>query len=203
MRDPASFFAALRPRPFVRLEESQVAGFNVLTAAMEAAGWPVAFAAYGLATAMHETAWTMQPIRERGSDDYLKRMYDVDGGRPRIARGLGNSMPGDGVRFAGRGYVQMTGRSNYEKVGERLDLDLVGEPDLALEPDIAARIFVSGMASGWFTGKRLADYLPASGPATYEMFRRARRIVNGTDCDIQIAILALGFQSALSAGGWS
>lgn len=202
MRDPASFFAALRPRPFARLDDSQVAGLETLVAAMGAASWPIAFTAYGLATAAHETARTMQPIRERGGDIYLRRMYDIDGGRPRIALGLGNTAPGDGVRFAGRGYVQLTGRTTYDKVGERLGLDLVEQPDLALDPAVAARILVSGMAAGWFTSRRLAAFLPSSGEATFEMFRRARRIVNGTYRDADIAELALAFQAALTAGGW-
>ena len=68
MRDSASFFAALRPRPFARLDDLQAAGLDAVVAAMEAASWPLGFAAYGLATAAHETARTMQPIRERGGD---------------------------------------------------------------------------------------------------------------------------------------
>jgi putative chitinase len=105
------------------------------------------------------------------------------------------------VRYAGRGYVQLTGKANYRKAGIRLGLDLVGEPDLALKPEIAGRILVWGMAEGWFSGRRLSAFLPASGRATFEMFRRARRIVNGTDRDAEIAVLALQFQAALVAGG--
>ena len=201
MRDPASFFAALRPSPFDRLVAAQVTGLESLLASMDAAGWPLAYAAYGLATAAHETARTMQPIREKGGEAYLKRMYDIEGARPAKARELGNDRPGDGVRYAGRGYVQLTGKANYRKAGIRLCLDLVGEPDLALKPEIAARILVWGMAEGWFSGRRLSAFLPASGRATFEMFRRARRIVNGTDRDAEIAVLALQFQAALAAGG--
>jgi putative chitinase len=201
MRDPTAFFATLRPAPFPRLSPSQVAGIETLIKEMEASAWPFAFAAYGLATAAHETARTMQPIREKGGEAYLKRMYDIEGARPAKARELGNDRPGDGVRYAGRGYVQLTGKANYRKAGIRLGLDLVGEPDLALKPEVAGRILVWGMAEGWFSGRRLSAFLPASGRATFEMFRRARRIVNGTDRDAEIAVLALQFQAALAAGG--
>ena len=201
MRDPSAFFAALRPAPFPRLRPSQVEGLDILTREMAAAGWPLAFAAYGLATAAHETGRAMQPIREQGGEAYLRRMYDIEGARPAKARELGNDQPGDGVRYAGRGYVQLTGKANYRKAGIRLGLDLVSEPDLALDAEIAGRILVWGMAEGWFSGRRLAAFLPASGKATFEMFRRARRIVNGTDRDAEIAMLALQFQSALVAGG--
>jgi putative chitinase len=169
---------------------------------IEAAGWPLGFAAYGLATAAHETGRTMKPIREKGGKAYLERMYDIEGERPDKARDLGNDLPGDGVRYAGRGYVQLTGKANYRKAGVRIGYDLVKSPDLALDTAIAARILVWGMSEGWFTGRRLAAFLPASGAATFEMFRRARRIVNGTDRDSAIALLALDFQSALRAGGW-
>ncbi|MFD0726417.1 peptidoglycan-binding protein [Lysobacter brunescens] len=55
---------------------------------------------------------------------------------------LGNTEPGDGWRFHGRGYVQLTGRANYESVGQALGLDLVNNPDLAADREIAARIAI-------------------------------------------------------------
>ena len=53
---------------------------------------------------------------------------------------LGNSQPGDGWAFRGRGLIQITGRDNYARFGQRLGLDLIGHPDLAAEPPAAARI---------------------------------------------------------------
>jgi len=202
MRDPPAFLAALRPSPFASITPPQVIGLGILLGAMRVRRWPLAFAAYGLATAAHETGRTMQPVREQGGEAWLKSMYDIDGDRPRKALELGNDAPGDGVRYAGRGYVRFAGRSNYEKAGETLGIDLAGQPDLALDPGEAAHILVLGMAKGWFTGRRLANFLPASGPATFDMFRRARRVVSGTDRDEEIALLALRFQDALRAGGW-
>lgn len=57
-------------------------------------------------------------------------------------RNLGNTEPGDGWRFHGRGYVQLTGRDSYETVGEGLGLDLMNHPELASERENAARIAV-------------------------------------------------------------
>ncbi|KQQ84643.1 hypothetical protein ASF73_13870 [Xanthomonas sp. Leaf131] len=56
---------------------------------------------------------------------------------------LGNTEPGDGWRFHGRGYLQYTGRDNYERYGERFDVDLANHPDLAAEPQTAATLAVA------------------------------------------------------------
>lgn len=187
LKKPADFFAALRVA-LGPMSQSQVDGFNELFKAM--AAWPISWAAYGLATVWHETAATMQPIKERGGDAYFKRMYDINGERPHVARSLGNLSPGDGVKYAGRGYVQLTGKTNYEKYG------LANRPDDAMLPHEAARVMVNGMERGRFTGKKLADYLPGD-------YVNARRIINGTDKASEIATLARTFEKALSAGEWS
>ncbi|WP_334177127.1 glycoside hydrolase family 19 protein, partial [Pseudoxanthobacter sp.] len=98
----------------------------------EAGAAPAAALAYVLATAYHETATTMQPIAEYGGDAYKTRLYDVNGDNPQRARRNGNDKPGDGIRYAGRGYVQLTWKTNYRHAGERLGIDLVAQPDLAL-----------------------------------------------------------------------
>lgn len=199
--DMPAFFALLKPALFHSLSQGQVDGLNALLPPMVSAGWSRPFAAYALATAYHETARTMQPIKEHGGTAYFHRMYDPQGARPQVARRLGNTEPGDGAKFAGRGYVQLTGRDNYAKAGAKLKVDLVANPDLAMRPDLAARIMVAGMSEGWFTGKRLVNYLPPDGDATFEMFRRARRIINGVDQDVRIALHAVHFQNALEKGG--
>lgn len=80
------------------------------------------------------------PIREYGGAAYFKRMYDIEGDRPDKARELGNLEPGDGMRYCGRGFIQITGRANYRKYGHILGIDLEGNPDLALQPAVAADI---------------------------------------------------------------
>ena len=176
---------------------SQSDGLSTLVEAMR--GQPLAFASYDLATAFHETSRTMQPVRERGSSAYLER-YDTG----KLAHDLGNTpeKDGDGARYAGRGYVQLTGHANYERIGKLLGMDLISNPDAALVPATAALILMRGMADGWFTGKRLSDYLPVARPGWLAEFVQARRVVNGTDCANQIAGYAVAFQSALVDGGW-
>jgi putative chitinase len=85
--------------------------------------------AYILATAFHETATTMQPIKERGGRAYLEANYDVTGEKPAQARANGNTEPGDGARYAGRGFVQLTWKNNYRRVGDLIGVDLVSSPD--------------------------------------------------------------------------
>ena len=55
---------------------------------------------------------------------------------------LGNTQPGDGPRFKGRGYIQLTGRWNYGHFGKLVGVDLISNPELAADPDIAAAIAV-------------------------------------------------------------
>lgn len=156
--------------------------------------------AYALATAFHETAFTMQPIREMGGKDYFFRMYDPQSPLPKraaLARSMG-AKPGDGVVYYGRGYVQLTWRRNYELMGKTFKVDLssnAAAADLALQPQLAAQIMFKGMEEGLFTGKKLADYF--NGPKTQD-WRNARRIINGNDHDQAIALYAQRFYACIS-----
>jgi len=190
------------------LSPSEVNGCSAILAAM--AGTPISWAAYALATAYKETAHTMQPVNEMGGDVYFMRRYDITGQRPDIAKALGNTQPGDGAKFHGRGYPQLTGRRNYTLADAKLAAaglikpgELIANPDLALRDDIAAFIMRRGMQEGWFTGKNFGSYLPAGGAATGDQFTQARRIINGQDCAAEIAGYALQFQNALTQGGWA
>jgi predicted chitinase len=121
--------------------------------------------AYILATTVHES----------GAGKFLKE-FDC-GTRYENRSDLGNSRGGDGVRYKGRGYVQITGRRNYTDWSRRLGVDLVGNPQLAERPEVAAKILVGGMKDGTFTGRKLGDYINGSRTD----FANARRTVNGTD----------------------
>lgn len=189
LSDAGAFFAAVR-KAFGSLEQAQVDGFQVLLQAFGVARWPISWAAYGLATAWHETAATMQPVAEaywvKNAEAWRKanlRYYP----------------------WHGRGFVQLTWEKNYQRADDELGLAgrLIAKADLALDPDIAAKIMVHGMEGGWFTGKSLKDYLPLAGRAGFDAFKEARRIINGTDKWEVIAKEAVAFQDALEAGGWA
>jgi putative chitinase len=183
----ADFWTAVRKLFGGALTQSQVNGIETILAA--SSDLPIGHRAYLLATAKHETADTMQPITEYGGRKYFDK-YDTG----KLAKALGNTpdKDGDGYLYRGRGYVQITGRANYAKSGDKLGLDLIGNPDAALNPTVAARILVRGCSEGWFTGKKLDDYLP-------DDFRNARRVVNGTDKADLIAGYAIEFGKALTA----
>jgi predicted chitinase len=94
-----------------------------------------------LAQIKHET-WDFLHLKEvPRNDNYFLKKYDKQYA-PRIARILGNTEPGDGERYYGRGFIQLTGRYNYTRAGRVLGIDLVNNPDLASDPKIAAQIAV-------------------------------------------------------------
>jgi len=195
MIDRGFFFDKIRGDLFKgSLFQSQVDGLSaILDEWDEQKRGNLYWLSYMLATAYHETAFTMQPIEEYGGRGYFMRMYDRTGSRPHVAKRLGNTIPGDGATFAGRGYVQLTGRANYAKASEKLGADFVSHPDLAMQPKHAAAIMFRGMLEGWFTGKKLSDYFQGN---TADHVN-ARRIINGTDSASEIAGYSRLFFGAL------
>lgn len=134
--------------------------------------------AYVLATAYWETARTMKPVREYGGEKYLRS-------KPYYP-------------YVGMGYVQLTWRANYEKASKKLGVDFVQHPKKLLEPKWAAPILVLGMKEGWFTGKKLSDYITLQ----RSNFVDARRIVNGTDRAYEIADFAQQYDKDLIDVGY-
>ena len=66
-----------------------------------------------------------------GPETYFNKVYD---GR------MGNNVPGDGYKYRGRGFIQITGKDMYNRVGKLIGVDLVNNPDLANQPETAAKI---------------------------------------------------------------
>lgn len=135
-------------------------------------------AAYVLATTYHETAHTMKPVREYGGEAYLKKKKYY----PHV----------------GMGYVQLTWLVNYKKASDYLGVDFVNNPKLLLKPQYAAPILIIGMQEGWFTGKKLSDYITLQ----KSDFRNARRIVNVMDKADLIAGYARDYDKLLLAEGY-
>lgn len=211
--DRAKFFKSIRSSVFGGgISSAQVVGIEaLLNACAEHRVTDARHVAYVLATPCIETGLTFEPIvenlnysREALLRTFPKYFTAADAAAyarqpQRIAnRAYGNRMgnggeaSGDGWRYRGRGFVQITGRDNYSKFTAILGLDLVGNPDLALRADVAARIAVVGMRDGVFTGRSLGDYF---GGATDWV--NARRIINGTDRAEDIARYAKAFHAAI------
>jgi putative chitinase len=165
------FFDKVRPLFGGHLDDSQVAGMNAVLLEWEkwaplndALSPNLCWLGYAFATAMRETGGRMVPVREIG-----------------LGRGHSYGIPDPATHqvYYGRGLVQITWRANYATQAERLGIDLLGNPDLALDPNYAANIMIDGMATGAFTGRRLAEYF-GDDPAKDDSVN-ARRVINGLD----------------------
>ncbi len=150
----------------------------------------IRWSAYMLATSYHETARTMQPIEEIGKGR----------GKPYGQKLKYNRKPytwPDKIYY-GRGDVQLTWYENYLNMGRILNLPLLEQPELALQPYISARIMIEGMTKGIsnggdFTGVSLENYFNSYTDDPI----RARRIVNGLDKGNQIAEYHYKFLDAI------
>lgn len=189
--DRKAFYAQLRKRDSgvfgTSLSQAQVNGTNAILDSCIRHGvcdlWVVALI---LANVYHETGGYMLPIKEtvyrssknknpsdaqviarlnaafkRGQLKWVKKVYWREG-------------------WFGRGPIQITHKDNYEKMGKRLGVDLVGNRELIMRPDIGADSAVVGMMEGMFTGRKVGDYqLPDDLGNDWET--HPRRIVNGKD----------------------
>ena len=100
-----------------------------------------------MAQCAHESNQFRTLTEYGGSLDFRK--YDPRYA-PKKARALGNTKRGDGAKYKGRGYIQITGKYNYTVAGKAIGIDLVNSPEKAAEPLIAAKIAL------WYWSKRVA-----------------------------------------------
>lgn len=201
--DATTFFAYARRAPFGgRLTQGQIDGMNALFRCWDSHKIPAPdkrHLAYILASVFHETGGRMLPVRETfastdaGAIAALDKAYNAGRlgqvSKPYWRKGA------NGKAYFGRGDIQLTHEENYKVLGERIDVDLVENPSLALDLDISAEIAIVGMLEGLFTGKKLTDYfnLKKDDPVG------ARAVVNGRDKAKLIAGYYKSFLDALEA----
>jgi hypothetical protein len=138
--------------------------------------------AYVFATAEHESHFGRLMMELADGSDMEGRLD------------LGNTEPGDGPRFKGRGFVQITGRRNYRIWSDKLNINLIDHPEKAALPDVAAIILVRGMRDGSFTGVGLSDFIVGD----RRDFFNPRRIVNGLDRADHIEQIAEHYYQAIA-----
>ena len=159
---------------------------DVLEALREAGLYDGDMIAMAFGTIAAETA-RFEPISE-----FISKYNTERGGKPfalyDFRRDIGNCAEGDGAKYKGRGFVQLTGKDNYRRIGAAIGVDLLGNPDAANEPKTAARI--------------LAAFLKAQEARIRRVLREgdlktARRLVNGGSHGLEPFTLAYRMSKAL------
>ena len=125
--------------------------------------------AYVIATTEWETAKTFKPVREAFwlSESWRKKNLRY-------------------YPYYGRGFVQLTWKNNYQKYSDLLGTDMVKNPDLAMDSNVALFVLVHGFKTGTFTTRKITDYININKTD----FLNARRCINGMDQASKIAALA-------------
>ena len=124
----------------------------ILQRAAKAAGIKGIELAQFMAQTNHES-WDFSRLKEKGmGQGYFAKKYDPKYS-PKTAKILGNKHVGDGEKYHGRGFIQLTGRDNYRMASQALGIDLLNDPDLAERPDVAAKIAI------WYWKTRVKPYI--------------------------------------------
>ena len=115
-------------------------------------------------------AFIAQIGHESGQLKYVKEIWGPTAAQTRYEgrADLGNTQPGDGSKFRGRGLIQITGRANYKACGEALGLDLIRQPELLEKPQHAC------MSAAWFWASRGLNTLADAG-----QFDKITQRING------------------------
>jgi hypothetical protein len=202
--DREIFFNDYRGR-FDKLKQEQVDGLNFLLdqIALDDGFSMVRQLAYVLATVRGETG-NFQPRREKRA---------LEAKQPALFKTQNRYWH---TGFFGRGYVQITWERNYRKAGRELagtkllitdkngnvqevtveEETFVQQPDLVMQPSAAYQILANGMREGWFTNRKLSDFIKEGQPPDY---LRARKIINGLDRAAEFASFADKFELILRA----
>jgi putative chitinase len=129
---------------------------------------------YGINSAARASAFLAQLAHESGEFRWMEEIWGPTTAQRRyepvsdLAKRLGNSQPGDGKRYKGRGPIQLTGRANYQRFGQLLGIDLVSKPERAAEPEVAFRV-----AALYWANRGLNEL------ADRQDFREITRRING------------------------
>lgn len=121
---------------------------------------------YEINTARREAAFLAQIAHESGSLRYVEEIASGEAYEGR--KDLGNTQPGDGKRFKGRGLIQITGRTNYEDLGHALNYDFLSNPEDLEKPGAAS------LSAAWFWYVKGLNRL-----ADIDAFEKITRRVNG------------------------
>lgn len=180
--DHKKFYDAIR-LDLGPLTQANVSGFELVLSEAAKRNTEAADLAYICGTAWWESGKTMQPVREAYwlSEAWRKKHLRY-------------------WPYYGRGLVQLTWKDNYQLVSDFYGIDFVKNPDLVLNPQHSVNILFDGMTRGWFTGKELDDFIDDLDESDEEDLREyiaARKIVNGTDRQVEIGKLALRFEKAI------
>jgi len=133
-----------------------------------------AMAEFGIDTLLRTAAFAAQLAHESGEFRWMEEIWGPTSAQKRyepqtdLSKRLGNSDAGDGLRFKGRGPIQLTGRANYSRFGGLLGLDLIGSPAQAAVPEVAFRI-----AALFWKNRGLNEFAEAGD------FREVTRRING------------------------
>ena len=128
-----------------------------------------AMAEFDINTPARQASFLAQLAHESGQLLYVREL--ASGAAYEGRKDLGNVQPGDGVRFRGRGLIQVTGRTNYAACGKALGLDLLAQPALLEQTVNACR------SAGWFWQSRGLNALADAG----DQVAVTRRINGGTN----------------------
>jgi putative chitinase len=164
-----------------------------------------ALADFKVDTMLRTAAFVAQLAHESGEFRFMEEIWGPTEAQRRyepvcrLAARLGNTQPGDGLRFKGRGPIQITGRDNYARYGQLLGRDLVAEPELAAKPEVA--FAVAGL---YWSSNKLNE------KADVEDFVGITKRINGGTNGLEDrqryyakakAVLAEGFMGNATRGG--